>query len=345
MPIMKDVQLNRTIKALELAPVYFLYGAEVHLLKNTLRVLTDVVVSEAFVQFNLQRFDGETLQLNSLQSAYQALPMMAERKCVTVSNWQLDKLSKADFKALCDLLETPNPSTVLVLYYTKEIDVKKANIKKMIQLIKRQGVVCEFSLKDIHTLTRTVMKHCQGAGVRISPLVCHRLIEQCQMSYTLILNELEKMIAYVGQDGEITEHTVSLLASASVQATAFALSDAILKNKYQQAFLILDRLFYLRIEPVMVLGALSMSMVDLYRLKTAALCGLPAGQVIADFQYRSSYRIQKLVREVDRFSIPQIRNCIISLEKADRLLKSSRTEARRILEMMLGEMNSNNSSG
>ncbi len=73
-------------------------------------------------------------------------------------------------------------------------------------------------------------------------------------------------------------------------------------------------------------------------MKAAQLSGIGSDQVISDFHYRSKYQIQKLSQDVSRFSISQIRSCIASLEKADRLLKSSRLDNRIILEQMLGEM-------
>lgn len=342
MPLLTDDALNKSIKSGERYPFYFLYGEETQLLQNTLALLLKKTVTPGFESFNLQRFDGERVTLNDVQTAYEALPMMAECKCVTVNDWNLDKLNKGDFDAFMNLLTNENPSTVLVLFYTNAaIDVaKSAKFKKICAIIEKKGVVCAFGLKDKATLRKALTSRCKKAGLVLPPAVCDAIIDRCGTSYGVLLNEMDKLISYA-QDGEITMQAVELLCTESVQNTAFDLSNAVLQNNYARAFAILDRLFYLRMDPILMMGALNMSFIDLYRVKTAQTIGLSSDHVIADFHYRAKFRVTKLYKDVTRFSMEQIRHCICCLEKADRLLKSSKLDSRIILEQMLGEMSAN----
>ncbi|MBS1474166.1 MAG: DNA polymerase III subunit delta [Massilimaliae sp.] len=340
MAVVKDDKLAKMIRAGELAPIYFFYGSEIHLMKEMVSLIIKKAVPPAFESFNLHLFQDDNTTVNGIQTVYDALPMMSEYKCVAVKNWNIDKLGKQDFDQLMNMLGRVNPSTVLVLYDTRQtVDPKKnAKYKKLSEAAAKVGIVTEFALKDKGSLKKAITARCQKAGVSISPELCERLIDQSGSQYAVILNEADKLIAYAGEGGIVTEESVELLGISSVQNTAFDLSNAILKNQYGRAFTILDRLFYLRVEPVMILGALAGSFVSLYRVKAAQMSGLGNDQVISDFHYRSKYQVQKLSQDVSRFSISQIRSCIASLEKADRLLKSSRLDNRIILEQMLGEM-------
>lgn len=265
---------------------------------------------------------------------------MSAYKGITIKNWNLDKLPKADLEELVGLLEHPNPSSVLIFYYTDlEIDLKKqTKTKKICDIIGKNGVVCEFIKKDRAVLKKTIQQYCKKEQITIAPELCERIIDQCSSQLSVILNETDKLIAHAKNRGSITKEDVDLLCTSTIQNTAFDLSNAILKRQYEKAFSILEHLFELRTEPPMILGALTMSFTDLYRLKTAQQCHKDSNQVLSDFHYRSKYRIQKLSRDISAFSIEQIRNCIISLQKADRLLKSSRLDSRIILDQMLGEM-------
>lgn len=339
MPVMSDEALNKALKQNEIHPLYLLYGEEVHLLKNSLGILLKKAVDPTFQNFNFQKFDGEGLSLQQLQTAYEALPMMADKKCITVKNWTIDKLGKADFDSFLEMLSPPNLSAVLVLYYTNNsFDPKKnSKFKKIHEIISKQGICCEFGFKSKSALRKAIAARCGKANTPVSSAVCDYFIDRCGSNFSILLHEIDKLIAYA--DGsEITKEMVDLLSVESIQSTAFDLSDAILQNEYSQAFSILEHLFFLRIEPVMILGALNMSFIDLYRIKSAQNMGLNSDQVIADFHYRSRYRITKLYKKTSQFSVERIRRCIRSLEKADRLLKSSKMENRFILEQMLGEM-------
>lgn len=340
MPIFSDDQLRREIKAQHLFPLYFFYGEEEHLKNNLLSLLLKKVVSPSFAEFNLQRFDGSGMSLNQLQTAYEALPMMAEYKAVTVKDWNLEKLSKSDFDQFCDMISSPNPSTVLILFYSSlDIDIKKSSkYKKVCAIIEKNGVVCDFPVRDKTTLKKTILERCAKQQVTISPVICEKIIDQCGTSLSVLLQETDKLIYHAGKGGEITKEDVLLLCTPSIQNTAFDLSNAILQHQYSKAFVILDRLLYLRIDPLFILGALNMSFTDLYRMKAAQSVRRSSEDVINDFQYRAKFRITKLYRTVSQFSISQIRGCIKSLEKADRLLKSSKLDSRIVLEQMLGEM-------
>ncbi len=340
MPIFSDDQLRREIKAQHIFPLYLFYGEESHLMSHAISLLLKKVVSPSFAEFNLQKFDGASFTFNQLQTAYEALPMMAEYKAVVVKDWNLEKLSKTDFDQLIAMISDPNPSTVLIFCYPSlEIDVKKSSkYKKVCAIIEKSGIVCDFALKDKTTLKKAVLDRCAKGQVTLSPAVCEKIIEQCGASLTTLLQETDKLIFHAGTGGEITREDVEKLCTPSIQNTAFDLSNAILQNQYGKAFVILDHLLYLRTEPLMILGALNMSFTDLYRMKAAQGARCTSDDVIKDFQYRAKFRITKLYRTVSQFSIGQIRGCIESLEKADRLLKSSKLDSRIVLEQMLGEM-------
>lgn len=340
MPVIKDDSLIRSINQENFSSFYLLYGEETHLLHKALELLIKKVVDPSFETFNLRQFQGDTVSVLDLREAYESLPMMSRYKCVTVKNWNPDKLSKQDLDAFTDILTHPNPSTVLIFYHTdSEIDPKKnAKTKKIYDIIEKNGTVCEFSKKDRVTLKKIILNRCGQEQISIASDLCDRIIEQCSSQLSVILNETDKLIAYAKDKKVITAQDVDLLCVSSVQNTAFDLSNAILRRQYDAAFSILAKLYDLRMDPLMILGALSMSFVDLYRLKTAQLCGKNAAQVLHDFQYRSKYRIEKLSKDISKFSIEQIRGCLYSLQKADRLLKSSRLDSHIVMDQMLGEM-------
>lgn len=339
MPILKEEDLNKSIRSESFYPVYLLYGSETYQIRKALQLLLKKAAPKTFAEFNLQKFDGETTSFNDLETAYEALPMMAERKCIVVKNWNFDKLAKNDLEKLVNLLENPNPSSIFIMYFTNQnADLKKnAKSKKICDIIGKIGAMTEFAQKDKASLRKILSDRCAKAGSKLPSAVCDKLIDWCGQDLSILMNETDKLISYAG-NREITKQDVQGLCTQSIQGTAFDLSNAILQNNYQKAFSILDRLFSLRTEPLMILGALNMSFIDLYRLKAAQSMNLTADQVIHDFRYKSRYRMTKLYQSVSLFSMEQIRNCIESLVKADMLLKSSRLDNRIILEQMLGEM-------
>lgn len=338
MPIVTDEVLNRGIKE-GLQPLYFLYGSETRLLQNTVKAIEKAGVDPSFATFNLQKFD-ESVAVDQLQTAYEALPMMAPLKLVLVRDFDFSKQGKSGQDTVMAMLTPPNPSTVLVFYYTDtEYDPKKkAGSKKLCDLVAKHGQVCNFALKDRATLKRALQSRCKKAGVTLPNQTADYLIDRCGMQYGLLLSEVEKLIAYA-DGGEITTDAVTALCMQNFQNKAFDLCNALLKNQYDSAYQILDHLLYQKIDPMELIGALATSFSDLYRAKSAQVAGLPLSQVVTDFKYGGgSFRITKLQSSLSRISLDKIRACLHALERANLLMISSKVEHRLVLEQAFGQM-------
>lgn len=339
MPKVTDEALNKSLKAGDIQPIYLFYGEETRLLQNTVSRILDLVVEPAFEAFNLQKFE-EGCSAEELQTAYEALPMMAERKAVAVRDWDLGSANKAGQELVLSMLETPNPSTVLIFYYTDvEYDpAKKAASKKLLALAEKHGAVCAFRLKDKVTLKKALLARCKKAGVTMEPMVCDILLERCGLAYGQLQTELEKLVSYAG-GGEITAKAVELLCAQTFQNTVFELSDAILRGQVDRAYHVLNHLLYQQVKPQQLIAPLTTSFGDLYRAKAGQAAGHSMQDVVDDFKYgRASFRITKHRAELSKYSMQQVRFCILKLEETNRLMFSTRADDQVLLEQMIGEM-------
>lgn len=89
-----EAELKNHLKEAVPARLYLLYGKEPYLTTH----YTDQIVrlamgkdaeSDPLGQFNLQRFDGQDSSFDAIEEAAQALPLMAERKCVVVRDFDV----------------------------------------------------------------------------------------------------------------------------------------------------------------------------------------------------------------------------------------------------------------
>lgn len=156
----------------------------------------------------------------------------------------------------------------------------------------------------------------------------------------MLTAEADKLLAYA-HGREITEEDVERLCSKTIERSAFDLAAALVEGRAKDAFTMLEELFALQQKPVMILGAVSASFLDLYRLRLALDSGRSVSQLAQDFGYRSSWRLERMVRQAGRYPLKQIQNCVLALAEADKLLKSSKMEDSVILETAMGKMLSN----
>lgn len=340
MAYLTNTELSRSLRGGELFPIYFLYGKEMHQMEKCLSVIIKKTVGKTDSCFNFRQFDGTKDAVSDIVDAAEAYPVMAERKCVVVSNLNIESLNEKDYSLLKELVSDPPPATVLVFVHRgMEINPKKSNkYKTLLGLIEKTGVVTEFPFLSQSQLEKVLLDTAAKSGCQLSPYLACYLIDRCGDSLSVLLTELEKLCCYTGE-GEITKEAVDLLAVKSVESSAFDLSKAILKREYSRSFRILDELFAQRLEPLAIMGALNMAFSDLYKAAVSRAEQIPAATVISDFNYKGrDFRLKNALRDVSAFSLTQIRACIAILSETDLLLKSSKTEDRVLLEMVIAKM-------
>lgn len=353
---MTDVEFFKTVKQGNLSNLYFLYGTESYFVKKARDLIISLTVSAGARDFNLITFDfekGEKADFNALVDAIESFPMPVmspgflgeQKKCVIVKNCDYDKLLKADFEKMLSIIADmeQNDTTVLVLCQTNAtVDMKKsAKYKKLAEEVSRLGIACEFPQKDKLTLKRALCEKARKENVNMDMDVADALIARTSQSYSVLENEMQKLIAYAREtNGEITLQFVDLCTIPSIEASAFDLAKLILKNQYEAAFLKLSDLFFLRQEAVAVLSALSMAFSDIYRAFCANQAGKKPDDVTLDFAYSKNrlFAVRNAFSDVRSFKPNQIHACIRALFEADLQLKSSKLNDRLILEQMLFKM-------
>ena len=336
MPSIREEDLKKHIREGSFSRLYFIYGDEGFLKKRYVDQILNTAVNGPMRDFNLHRFESGA-DWTEIASAVEAMPVMGGRTCVVARDTALDSVPPAQLHELiCDLPE----SCVLVFWQdASEINVKKsAKWRSAIAEISKYGDVLELPLRDSPALIKILRDGADKRGCGLSAPAAGYLVSRCGSELSILLSELEKLTGYV-RTGEITREHIDEICVKTVDASAFDLSKAIVKNDCGRAFSIIDELFAQRQEPVAILGALISAYVDMYRAKVASACGIGNAGVSAKFDYRGKdFRLKYAASDGARMSIPQLRGCLEELAEADRALKSTRAEPRQTLEVMIIKM-------
>lgn len=135
----------QNIKLGHLYRVYLLYGEEKYLKEMYLKKLVKLAAPQGLEEFNLHRFDAGQMEVDDLIESCEALPMMAQQRCVVVEKFDFEALNAQDKAKVTELLEDPPETTVLLLVVDKEdfLPKKSASAKKLVALCDKAGAVIE----------------------------------------------------------------------------------------------------------------------------------------------------------------------------------------------------------
>ena len=206
-------------------------------------------------------------------------------------------------------------------------------------MMEKKGTVVEFKPADRGRIAKTLIDAAAKQRCFLSRETAERIIDLSGTSLVALLGEVDKLCAFV-QQGEITPEAVDQLVIRSIDANAFDLANSIVRGNLGRALAVLDDLKFQRYEPVMISGALSSAMVDLYRAKAASAAGKRSADVVSDFQYnpRVKFRVDNAFRDSAKLDLRRLRRCIEVFHTLDLQLKSMKADSYELIEIALVDL-------
>lgn len=342
MPTVDESGLKKRMASGELGGLFVVAGEEKYLVKRLAQQLIKRAAGETFPEFNNQAFSDES-SLDSVGDAAQALPFFADRKCVSVADYDVDTKNSQDLDKLYELWELSPESTTLVFWYpTLDFDGKKSSKwKKFLKQAEEQGTVVFCERRSQSELLRFLSREAEKAGCVLSRQNGQKLLEYAGLDLTALGNEMDKLCAYALGQGEveITGQMIEELVAKSMETTVFLLAKALVAGNYETAYGLLDVLFYQREDPVAILGALGASYLDMYRVRVAQESGYTYEDAAQYGDYKGKdFRLRNAQRNSKGVSNQVLRESLHLLLEADLALKGSNLDQRIILDELVAKL-------
>lgn len=329
--------LSQKLKNDRFSKFYVIYGEEDYLKKQAVDKITQKAVT-ACETFNLQRFDGVP-EMQLLEDAVMNIPVMSEHKCVIIRDAEPKSFNADEWKKLQEILKNLPRECILIIYY----DAARPSAKKdkrfasLLTLANKEGQVEEINGADDNELLQFIAKRAAENGCEINSVAARYLIDSCGDGMNNIGCELDKICA-LANGGKITKDIIDRLVVKPVTTNIYDLAKAVVNGRTDLAMKILDELFYIKEEPIVILSALSGKFCDLYRAKAALSAGKQQADVMKDFGYKIKWPVQYAYNDARNINIDFLAKALEILMSADRELKSTSAQPRVVFEKTLIEL-------
>ena len=259
--------------------IKLLYGEETYLLETKLKRLKkdfgELVKGINYIQID------ET-NVSELISDIETPAFGFERKLIVARNTGLFKKAKKTAKG--QELAMINLSKKIAEYIEENISLinevvelifveEEVEKNELYKAIEKYGEVIEFPLLKLPGLIENVQKICATYKVKIDNSTAKYFIESCGTNMQDLINEIRKLIEYVGANGVITKQEVDLLSIKQIDSVIFDLTDNLGKRDTKEAMEVLNNLIYEK-EPIQkILITLYNHFKKLYIVKEASKAG------------------------------------------------------------------------
>lgn len=214
-------------------------------------------------------------------------------------------------KYLKDNIDDINGRIILVFI---EENIEKLNITKTVESI--GGIICEFELQKPIMLEKRLTAICNAYKVKAESRVISFLIETSGTSMQELINEIRKLIEYVGENGTITKSNVEALSIKTLDSNIFDLTDNLGKKNIQKAIEILNDLLYLK-EPIQkILITLYNHFKKLYIVKLSEKYKKDLASAM-NLKPNQTFLLSKYRTQAKYFKEQEIRNILDEMIKLD----------------------------
>lgn len=334
--MLNEKTLKSSLQSGALVPVYLIAGDDAYLKRQALSRIIAATV-EPDDDMNLIRFDAQA-RMQDLYDELNGFPLMADKKCVVLTDFDIEDATNTTFENLCELAqESYDTSVFVILFSAYEIDYKKSERFKMLvsSVEKAGGAYVKLDHKTESELARWLSSAAKKNGCELSFQNASYIIEVCSADVNTLTNELQKLCFFV-KSGEITKQIIDLVCVKSIEASVYDLSKKIINGDSAGAMTLVDELLFMNVKPITVLFNISAAFVDMYRAFAAKKSGIRPVTLAEKFGYgKRTFVLERAETNLRRYDAKKLELSFDAIIKAEKEIKSISSGERAIIEKLI----------
>lgn len=308
---MKTSELDKELAKGKIRPAYLLAGEEPLLRDDALLAVRSAVLDGSADDFNLDRLDGRSISLNQLYDSVRALPVMAQRRLVILSDPETARgaAGKKIGTALAELVtELADQNETILVVTAAKVDKRLSWVKAF----KAPAVVVDCAPpKGAKALASFIAAEASAQGIAYESGVPEMLADRIGPRLLMLRQELSKIALFAGAGERVSRDHVAQSTSHIAEESIWDLMDAIGDGRGALALMLLSRMVGMGAPAPVVLASLASHFRKLSRLRTGgAVPGPP-------------FVVKKLQHQARRFTANRLLRCLEAIHDTDTALKGA----------------------
>jgi len=321
--------------------VYILFGEEDYLKRFYVSKIREGILGDSpYALFNHAVFTAKSFTADAAMDALATPPVFDDKKLIELTEFNFSELKAAEVEAILDFLAEAaeyDYAVVVMNLADGALDygtAKGAQIKKPSALFKKLDKVAKMAYLPRASHRDLVVwagKHFAKDKIRAEDAILSLLVTQTGGDMMTLIGEIEKLCAYLHTNGRdtLTKEDVAYICCTTKELEPFALSNAVLAGKTDEAMEILHLMEQKHIRPAIAFAGIYSTYIDLYRVKAA----LEGGMFVPDIAKAlkmNEYRAKIYAAAAKNSSMKKISHVLCLCRDADLKIKSETTNYDRL---------------
>jgi len=325
---MKSKELFQKIRRGDIANCYFFSGEEEYLREKAISLIRERLIPEGMEDLNYQLSYASDSVIEMVMDLVETLPFLIEKRLVVLK--EVERLSAADFKRICEYLNSPNPNTCFILVSTGKVNQKRGYYKKIAECLEWVDFWPLFE----NEIPEWIVKEMGRRGKSISGFAAQLLQAEVGNNLFNLSSEIDKLEIFVGARKIIGEEDIMSLVGRRRGDTVFDLLDAMDKKSTSLALEIVSHLFEEGKDPIQILTIICTRYRQFLMGRILMEKGYSAPNILNKMQL-NPYFNRNFTRYLENLSLWYLSNVFRLLFKADIKIKTGKMPPRLVLELLI----------
>ena len=317
--------------------LYFLYGNDEFAITRKLKEFESDFTDPTSADMNTARLDARSIAENDLNNAVNAMPFLAKRRLVLLTNLSAKYNNPSTRKKFLEFIGKSPETTRLVMYESIDPrDVEKHWLGKWAEKNDKLIQPKAFMLPRMKEMTGWIINETKNQGGQIEPRAAEMLKEMVGVDTRQAGMEISKLMAYVNWARQITTQDVEAVCIVTSQQSVFDFVDALANGNGKSAQHLLHRL--LETEDEFSLWGMVVRQFRLLIQAREILDGRGNKDDVARALGVHPFVAEKTTQQAARFSIESLESIYRRLLKIDEGVKTSQVTLDLAMDTLVVEL-------
>ncbi len=335
---MKYEEFTKFLKQEEMDKnVLLLFGEEVFLKQHCKTELLKRITPEQMPEFNVFSYDGRKYDIDGVEEAIEALPVMSDKKLLLFRNSAIFTISGKDaatkeYKEYWEKRLADIPEDVYIVFDEDKVDKRSGLYKRLL----KEDAVAEFTYLTENKMINWTVGLFKTMGKQISPHDAKHLVEVTGEGMLAVKQEAEKIKAYTQGQINVTRADIDAVVIPVLENKVFEMVDAILARDAYTALDKLQDLCAMKEEEIRILGAISSSVDKILTVKFMNNSNMDKTQIAAKSKI-PPFLVSKYIALSAKYTTESLENLLTKCVETDRMFKLTPADKTVLLQRFISD--------
>ena len=280
---------------------------------------------------DVETIDYNDTNLNEIVNLCSYTSLFNDNKKILVKNCSfLDSKKNDDLEILEKYILNPNPLTTIIFLCNDKVDERK----KVVKLLKDNNSFIYIKPLGYKDINAKLIAKAKIEGYKLSETCASYITFASLSNYDIAVMQLEKVMLYYSEPGEILKEDLEQLVSQSLDDNNFKFVDAVIKKDIKQAMQLIKEFKLFKIEPLVLVSLLAREyrlMLFTKKLKENNMSNFEISKKLGLLDWQ----LDKVLNNSYNYHTKDLEDKLLELLDLDYKLKSNNMDKYLTLEMFV----------